>query len=104
MEKIILEVVQYLLNFLMAGIAVLIARALKKFINTDTKKKVVQTVVGAVEQVYTDIHGADKLAEAMRIASELLTEKGIKVSQSELEVLIESAVSEFNDAFNKNKE
>ena len=34
-------------------------------------------------------------------ASEMLGEKGITVSDLELRVLIEAAVAEFNEAFNK---
>jgi hypothetical protein len=37
----------------------------------------------------------------METASEMLCEKGINVTELELMTLIESALCEFNDAFNK---
>lgn len=69
-------------------------------VNTKTKKDVVKTCVGAVEQIYKDLHGEEKLNEATKAASEMLAEKGIKVTDLELRMLIESALSEFNNSFN----
>lgn len=74
----------------------------KKYITTEIKQSVARTVVRFVEQVYVDIHGAEKLEKAMEKASEILAEYGITISKSELIALIEAAVNEFNNAFNKN--
>ena len=72
-----------------------------QYADTQTKKDVVETTVQYVEQVYKDIHGQEKLDKALERASELLKEKGIAVSDTELETLIESAVCGFNDGFYK---
>ena len=72
-----------------------------KYINTKTKKDVAYTVVLGVEQIYKDLHGEEKLNMALAAASEMLAEKGIKVSELEMKMLIEAALAEFNDAFNK---
>ena len=72
-----------------------------KYINDKTKEKVAKSAVKFVEQVYKDMHGEDKLNEALKAASEMLTEKNVTVTELELRVLIEAAVAEFNDAFNK---
>ena len=61
-------------------------------INTETKKAVVQSTVEYVEQVYKDIHGQEKLQKAVERASEILNEKGLTVSETELKTLLESAV------------
>ena len=73
----------------------------KKYITTEIKQSVARTVVRFVEQVYVDIHGAEKLEKAMEKASEILAEYGIIISKGELIALIEAAVNEFNNAFNK---
>lgn len=73
-----------------------------KFFTDKTKRDVAKTVVQAVEQVYKDLHGEEKLGEALIAASEMLAEKGISVSDLELRMLIESALAEFNKAFEKN--
>lgn len=75
----------------------------KKFINDKTKRAVAKSAVQFVEQVYTDIHGEDKLNKALEAAAEMLAEKSITITALELRVLVEAAVSEFNDAFNKAK-
>lgn len=72
-----------------------------KYVDNETKKDVVNTTVQYVEQVYQDIHGEEKLEKALERASKLLQEKGITISNTELETLIESAVCGFNDGFNK---
>ena len=72
----------------------------KKEIDVQTKK-VISTVVRAVEQMYKDLHGQDKLDKALEFASEMLIEKGITISELELKLLIEDTVGAFNNAFDK---
>ena len=57
-----------------------------KYINDKTKKSVAQTVVKATESI-----------------SAMLAEKGITVTDLEIRMLIESAVSEFNYSFGGKK-
>lgn len=73
----------------------------KKYITTEIKQSVCRTVVRFVEQVYKDLHGPEKLAQAMQRASEILEEYGITISETELVAMIEAAVNEFNNAFAK---
>lgn len=73
----------------------------KKYITTEIKQNVCRTVVRFVEQVYQDLHGPEKLAQAMAKASEILQGYGITISESELVAMIEAAVNEFNNAFAK---
>lgn len=71
---------------------------------TDESKRAVACVaVQAVEQVWTTIHGTDKLNKALETAEALL-KKGIDFDADEMEVLIEAAVAEFNEAFKKPQE
>lgn len=75
-----------------------------KYLNDKTKKDVAKTVVQAVEQVYKELHGEEKLTKALESASEMLEEKGIIVTELEMRMLIEAAVAEFNTAFEKGEE
>ena len=89
----------------MAGIFGMIAKNLaSKYLDTDTKRTLAKVVVQFVEQVYKELHGEDKLAAALTVFSEMLAEKGIHSTELEMEVLIEAAVAEFNNAFNKKAE
>lgn len=72
-----------------------------KYLNNKIKKDVAKTVVQAVEQVYKDMHGEEKLNKALESASEMLAEKGITITDLEMRMLIEAAVGEFNKAFEK---
>lgn len=72
-----------------------------KYVNDKTKQAVAKTVVQAVEQIYKDLHGEEKLNKALEAASEMLAEKGITITDLEMRMLIEAAVAEFNNAFEK---
>ena len=70
-----------------------------KYLNDKTKRDVAKTVVQAVEQIYKDLNGEEKLIKAMEAAADMLLDKGIKVTVLELRMLLEAAVGEFNDVF-----
>ena len=73
----------------------------RSYVNTKEKESVAYTVAAFVEQVWKDIHGHDKLMQALETAKYLLFQKGISYDEKEMMVLIEAAVSEFNDAFHE---
>lgn len=78
-----------------------IKRLATKYVNDDTKRTIAKVAVQFVEQVWTSLHGADKLAKALETAEVLLKKKGIDFDAGEMQVLIEAAVAEFNEAFKK---
>lgn len=100
----ILEIIQpYLMEILIAiltGVASFIGVKIKKvyeeYINTKIKKDIVDSTVKYIEQVFKNIHGEEKLELAKEKALEWLNEKGIAVSETELEILIEASVNGFN--------
>ena len=73
----------------------------EKYINDKTKEAVVRTCVKAAEQLYHDLGGPEKLKKAQEGVRQMLEEKGIPISELELNLLIESVVSEFNYGFAK---
>lgn len=83
-----------------AGYLGMVAKNLyQKYVNDNTKKAVVKTCVQAVEQLYKDLHGADKYNKVVESVSEMLSEKGITITDIEMKMLIEAAVGEFNRVF-----
>lgn len=72
-----------------------------KYINDDTKRAIARVAAQFVEQVWHTLHGADKLAKALETAEALLKKKGIDFDAEEMQILIEAAVAEFNEAFKK---
>ena len=93
------DVVSILLTALVGYIGVAVKKAYTKYVNDETKKEVVDTCVQAVEQLYKDLHGDEKLQKAIEYASEMLCSKGISVGEVELRMLVEAAVAKFNDVF-----
>jgi phage-related protein len=65
----------------------------------DTKREVVETCVKAVEQIYQELSGTEKLEKAKENIIEILNNKGIAISEIEMDMLIEACVAEFNLAF-----
>ena len=70
-------------------------------IKEETKEKIAAIVVKYVEQVWSDLHGEDKLNKALEAFSEMLAEKGIAISDLEMRVYLEAALAGFNNAFTK---
>lgn len=93
LQNYIFEILATIITGLASFIGVSIKNAYTKYINTKTKKEIVKDTVNYVEQVFKDIHGEEKLEMAKTKAIEWLNEKSIKISTTELEILIESAVN-----------
>lgn len=68
----------------------------RRWVDDKTKEAVVRTCVKAVEQLYRDLGGPEKLERAKVGIRQMLEEKGIFISELEMEMLIESVVAEFN--------
>ena len=96
MKEILMEYLPKIVEYVLIIIVGLLANKAKKLINTDIKRNIVRDTVKYVEQVFNDVHGGEKLNLAIEKATELLRAKGIKIDESEIVVLIESAVSEMN--------
>jgi hypothetical protein len=90
-----------ILTALAGYLGVVVKNVYAKYANDKTKQAVAKTVVQAVEQLYQDLDGTEKLQQAITAAQQMLSEKDIAITDLELRMLIEAAVSEFNDAFNR---
>lgn len=63
----------------------------------ESKKNYVAIVVSAVQQVYAEANGDAKLQEAKVQLIDLFNKNGIKFTEDELDLLIESAVKGMKD-------
>ena len=95
------EILGAIITAIAGYIGVVLKNLYTKYINDKTKQSVVKTCVQAIEQLYKDLHGEEKLNKVIDSATDMLAEKGISITDLELRMLIESAVGEFNDNFNK---
>lgn len=96
-----MEILGAILTALAGYLGVVLKNLATKYLNDKTKRDVAKTCVQAVEQIFKDLHGEDKFNQALENASTILADKGILVSATEMRMLIESAVAEFNEVFSK---
>jgi len=99
MKEFINVLLPALASFLIVIIGYWTAKLKAQFdikLDTEQKKSIVTTVVNAVEQLYKDLDGPAKLDSAKKYILDMLDEKGIEITELELDMYIESAVNEFN--------
>lgn len=94
-------IIKLFLTAFVGYIGVVVKNIYQKYVNDKVKQDVVKTCVKAVEQIYKNLHGEEKLQKALDSVGAMLQSKNIDITEIELKMLIESALAEFNDAFNK---
>ncbi len=62
-------------------------------VNTDIKEKIVYNTCRYVNQLYNDLEGPAKFETAQKEIVEQLNQRGIKITELELKVMIEAAVN-----------
>lgn len=90
------EIVFTIFSAVLAFMGTRIRAIYEEHINTKEKRQVVKDCVLMVEQVYKDIHGKEKFDKAKESIISILNEKGIAITDLEMDVLIEAAVQELN--------
>ena len=103
-----LELINMILAAFLGCLGYAAKRIYKAYIDKQTGKldreekiAVARTAAQFVEQAWKALHGTDKLRKALETAQVLLAKKGINFDAEEMEILIEAAVAEFNEAFRK---
>lgn len=69
----------------------------------DKKLKLAKAAVGAAEQVWQNVEGPERLEVAKDAFIDMLNDEGIKITERQVDVFLEAAVKEMNDAFNSTK-
>lgn len=109
MSELLLPLIQELLYVsITVGVGFLIAYMKKKLsveqlkqIKTemDNKREIIELVVLFVQQVYSHLDGNARYEEALNRASILLQQKGLKITDEELQSLLESSVKNLKYEF-----
>lgn len=91
----LIQILATIITAVASFIGVSIKKAYTKYVDTKTKKEIVNSTVEYIEQIYKNVTvtNEEKLAKAKEKALEWLNTKGLKISDTELEILIESAVN-----------
>lgn len=96
-------IIYTILTAIMSYLGVCVKNAYTKYINTKTKEQIATTVVNAVEQIYKDCNGEEKLEKAIESITEMLIQNNIVVNELEVRMLIEATVNSFNQGLTKDK-
>lgn len=96
-----LAIISTILTAIFGFLGAKIKRYLDEKENARIVQHVVKTTVLAVEQMYQELKGTEKYELALRNIVEQLEQKGISVTELEIQMLIESCVSEFNEPWKK---
>ena len=89
---ILLPAVASVIAVILGVLATKIKTTYNDKVQDETVRTIVKSVVEWAQQVYQDCEGPEKLQKALEKASAILNEKGITISNEELNMLIESAV------------
>ena len=90
------EIVFTIFSAVLAFIGTRIRSIYEDHVKSKEKRQVVKDCVLMVEQVYKDIHGKEKFDKAKESIVSILNEKGIPITDLEMDVLIEATVQELN--------
>ena len=98
LNYIILPVLTTIITGVVGYIGVKIKGILEKMAIDKTKRDAAETCVRAVEQLYKQLHGEEKYNKCVSELTEMLSEKGIIITELEIKMLIEAAVQKLNES------
>ena len=93
------QILMTILTAIAGAVGIVAKNIYKRVTNDQTKRDVADMCVKAVEQIYKNLTGSERYDTCVEAIAEMLDEKGIKTTELEVKMLIESAVGEFNNVF-----
>ena len=102
--QILLPILATVLTAVFTYLGNKIKNAYETKLKNDTAKTIVDDTVRYVQQVYKDLDGTEKLQKAIEKAQDVLAEKGIKLTDVEINMLIESSVFTLKNILTQSKE
>ena len=87
-----LPIIGSIITAVLGWVGLQIKALYERYVDTKEKQAVCKTVVAAVDQIYKDLGGEEKLDKAIEAASDMLNARGIACTELELRMLLESAV------------
>ncbi len=95
----LLSVVGVVLTAVIGRIVAVVGKGLKERFSEESIMSAAYTVVGAVEMMYREAGGEEKMQWALSLLEDRLKGKGIDLSREEMRLFLESAVAEWKRAF-----
>lgn len=101
MWEILSEILLSIAGIVIPAIFAWLGTKINEFLKEKAKKDIVESVVNYVEKACSKLSSTEKYQEALSKASEWLESKNIAVSETELKILIESAVNNLSNEIKK---
>ncbi len=92
-SKNLIQIVFTIITGIIGYIGVRIKKMYQEYIQDKLKKEIIEKTVKYVEQTSKDLSCKEKKNKALKKSLEWMKEKKINISDTELEILIESAVN-----------
>lgn len=89
------------IGLILVGMFGALGLLLGRFLKTEIKQIIARNAMLFVEQTFKDLHGEEKMLEALQAASRMLAKVKIKFDAAEMRDLIEAALGAFNNGVNK---
>ena len=89
----LIEILSAIATAVIGYLGIRVKNIYQEFVQDRLKKEIVEKTVNFVEQTGKDLTCADKKKMALEKSLEWMNEKKINISDTELEILIESAVN-----------
>ena len=99
MESYGIELISTALVAIAGYLGMFAKRLVEKYLKDKTAKSIAKTVVQAIQQMYKDMNGAEKLEKAMEAFSDMLEAEDIHISELQMRMLLEASVGEFKEVF-----
>ena len=101
MEVLLGQFVLGISSLVLTFVGVWVIITLIPFVKDKVKREYADRAVRFIEQVYTDIKGTEKYDEAFKWFVDQLAKYKIKVTEDEAKGLLESALYNMKEAYNK---
>lgn len=92
-SKHLIEIVFTIITGIIGYIGVRIKKIYKEYVQDKLKKEIIEKTVKYVEQTSKNLSCKEKKSKALEKSLEWMKEKKLSISDTELEILIESAVN-----------
>lgn len=95
----LLSVIGVVLTAVIGRIVAIVGKGLKERFSEEGVMSAAYTVVGAVQMMYREAGGEEKMECALGLLEDRLKTKGIRLTREEMRLFLESALAEWKRAF-----
>ncbi len=101
MGEVILAVLGTVMTYFAGKLATVLGKGLKERFSQESIMTAAHLAVSATEMMYREFGGEEKMEKAITVLEKQLAEKKIKLDREDMRLVLESALAEFREAYEK---